>query len=480
MKLTPGFIGLALIVSIAAPGGAVTPKAGPVKTTAKAAASAEPAKPVAKPVAASPKTPAEPVPTNPNLAPIVVLSIEGIIDPVMVKYVGRGYEVAKERHAQCVLLKISTPGGLEGSMREIVQATLNSPVPTIAYVTPRGTRAASAGAFILLACHLTAMSPGTTMGAAHPVGGKGEDIGGTLNTKITNDTSAFIRSLAKQRGRSETLAEDLVRKSLSFNETEALKRKLVDAVAEDDAQLFADFDGRTVVVEGRKIVLHLVGAPVVDVGMGLREKFFHILANPELAYILLTLGTLGLIFELQNPHGITGILGAVFLIMALISLSILPFSVGGLLLMALGVGLFVAELKLQTHGGLAIAGAICLLLGSLMLFGPVEPFWHVSHALIYAMVILISSVFVLLIGLGLGALRRPASVGRESMIGAKGVALTELAPGGQVHLQGEDWTAVLAEGAAPIRRGDKVIVKSVQGLTLEVEPAAGAPKAPGA
>ena len=455
-KLVAGIAGL-LLVS-AAGSFAATP--APAKHAAKSV-------PAAKPPAAGPAA------TNPNLPAIVVLSIEGIIDPVMSKYVARGYQVARDRHAQCVLLKISTPGGLEGSMREIVQETLNSPLPTIAYVTPRGTRAASAGAFILLACHLTAMAPGTTMGAAHPVGGKGEDIASTLNKKITNDTSAFIRGLAQQRGRNAAIAEDLVRNSLSFNDAEALKAKLVDAVAEDANQLFAGFDGKTVVVEGRKIVLHLVGAPLVDVGMGWREKFFHMLANPELAYILLSLGTLGLIFELQNPHGVAGVLGAVFLVLALISLSIIPFSVGGLVLMALGVGLFIAEIKIQAHGSLAIAGAVCLLLGSLMLFAPIEPFWHVSRALIVSMVVLISAVFVLLTVLGLGALRRPASVGREAVVGAKGVALTDLDPDGQVHVQGENWSAVLAEGAAPVRKGGKVIVKSVQGLTLEVEPAEG-------
>jgi len=420
------------------------------------------------------------VPANPNLPPIVVISIDGIIDPVMVKYVQRGYRAALDRGAQCVLLRISTPGGLEGAMREIVQATLNSPLPTIAYVAPRGTRAASAGAFILLACHLTAMAPGTTMGAAHPVGGKGEDIAKTLDTKITNDTAAFIRSLAQQRGRNAKIAEDLVRKSLSFNDAEALKAKLVDAVADDDNQLFAGFNGRTVVVEGRKKVLRLLGAPVVEVEMGWREKFFHMLANPELAYILLTLGTLGMIFELQNPHGITGVLGAIFLVLALISLSIIPFNIGGLVLMGLAVGLFIAEIKLQTHGGLAIAGIICLLLGSLMLFAPIEPFWHVSRALIYGMVVLFSSVFILLAALGLGALRRPASVGREAVVGAKGVALSDLAPTGQVHIQGENWSAVVVEGAPAVRKGDKVIVKSVQGLTLEVEPAAGGPTGPAA
>jgi membrane-bound serine protease (ClpP class) len=205
-----------------------------------------------------------------------------------------------------------------------------------------------------------------------------------------------------------------------------------------------------------------------------------VLANPELAYILLTLGTLGLIFELQNPHGVTGVLGAIFLVLALISFSIIPFSVGGLALMALGVGLFVAEIKLQTHGGLAIAGAICLLLGSLMLFAPIEPFWHVSRILIVSMALLFSSVFVLLTIIGLGALRRPPSVGREMLAGAHGVALTNLAPAGQVHVQGEIWSAVLVDGAAPVHKGGKIIVKSVQGLTLEVKPAPGAPARPAA
>lgn len=403
---------------------------------------------------------------------VAVLRLEGVVDPVMARYVERGYDEALTMGAEAVVLSVNTPGGLMTSMREIVGTILNSPLPTIGYVNPRGALAGSAGAFIMMACHLTAMAPGTTMGAAHPVGGKGEDIGKHLDAKVTNDAAAFMRSLAEQRGRDAKWAELTVTKSISVNEREALVKKVVDAIPESLDRLLRDFDARSVswtLTEGGKAtrkVLRLKGARVVPIDMGWRERFFHVLAHPEIAYILLTLGTLGLIFELQNPHGFTGAAGAVALILALISLSILPFNVGGLLLMALGVGLFFADMKFSTHGGLSIAGVICLLLGSLTLFSPMEPFMRVSRPLIYTMVALMSAFFGTIVVLGLRAQRAPAAMGSSALAGARGRAVTTLDPDGIVHVAGEEWSARAPGGR--VRKGAGVIVVKVNGLNLEV------------
>ncbi len=405
--------------------------------------------------------------------PVVVLTLEGVVDPVMARYVERGYAEADALGASAVVLAINTPGGLMTSMREIIQAILNAPIPTIGYVTPKGGLAGSAGAFIMMACHLTAMAPGTTMGAAHPVSGKGEEIPKTLDKKITNDAAALMRSLATQRGRNAVWAEEAVTKSKSLTEQEALAKKVVEAVAGDLDELLHRFNGRTVSWtasgSGRaeRRTLTVSGNRVKSIPMNWRERLFHMLAHPELAYILLSLGTMGLIFELQSSGlGLAGFFGGVCLILALISLSIIPFNVGGLFLMAIGVGLFFADLKLQTHGGLSLLGVICLFFGSTMLFSPIEPFFQVSRPLIYSTVGMTAAFFGGLVWLGLKAQTLPPAMGSASLTGATGVAVSALDPDGIVHVKGEDWSAT---AESKIRKGDRVIVKSVKGLTLLVE-----------
>lgn len=405
--------------------------------------------------------------------PVVVLRLDGAVDPVMARYVERGYAAAADQGAAAVVLEVNTPGGLMTSMREIIQTILNAPVPTIGYVTPKGGLAGSAGAFIMMACHLTAMAPGTTMGAAHPVAGKGEDIPKTLDKKITNDAAALMRSLATQRGRNAVWAEETVTKSKSSSEQEALTRKAIELVAGDLGELLTKFNGRTVSWTdsgsgtARRRTLSLSRDRVQAIAMNLREKFFHMLAHPEIAYILMSLGTMGLIFELQSPGlGLAGFFGGTCLILALISLSIIPFNVGGLLLMAVGVGLFFADLKLQTHGGLSLLGIVCLFFGSTMLFSPIEPFFQLSRPLIYATVGMTAAFFGSLVWLGLQAQTLPASTGSAALAGSAGIAVSALDPDGIVRVKGEEWSATAER---KIRKGDHVIVKSVNGLTLLVE-----------
>lgn len=446
----------------AAPKSATAPSSAPAPLVKKA--------PAHQPAAAR-------LPAVDGHGPVVVLRLDGVVDPVMARYVERGYRTAVEQGAQCVVLSVNTPGGLMTSMREIVGSTLNSTVPTIGYVNPRGALAGSAGAFIMMACSLTAMAPETTMGAAHPVGGKGEDIAKHLDAKVTNDAAALMRSLATQRGRNADWAEQVVTKSLSVNEREALAKKVIDGIPDSLDLLLKSFDGRRVETGGVLTTLHLTGARVIVLEMGLRERFFHMLAHPELAYILMTLGTLGLIFELQSPHGVTGIAGLVCLVLALISLSIIPFSAGGLALMALGVGLFIADLKLMTHGALSLAGLGCLLLGSLMLFSPIEPFWHVSRILIFGVTGMTAAFLASLVYLGVSAQHGAHRAGHVTLVGERGVALSDVAATGVVRVRGEEWSATVAEGAPRIRKGHGIIITGVNGLTVEVEPAGGAAEA---
>jgi len=403
--------------------------------------------------------------------PAALIKLDGVIDPVLVRYVQRAYQKAEKTGAQCVILEINTPGGLEISMREIIQEILNSPLPTIAYVSPKGGRAASAGAFIVLACNLSAMAPNTTIGAAHPVAGEGKDIPGNLDKKITNDAAAFIRSLAAERGRDVKWAEDAVRKSVSLNGVEAVKQRIIDCVAEDRTDLLKKMNGKTVTVGGKKSVLDLTGAEVVPIEITTRERFFHTIAHPEIAYILLMLGTVGLIFEFQSGLGIGAVLGTICLVLGMISLSILPFNVGGLLIILLGLGLMIAELKFATHGILTAAGIACLLFGSIMLFSPLEPFWKVSRVVIFSTVGMMAVVFAGITLLGIAAQRAPKASGMETLPGMHGNTVTDLDPSGIVRVAGEEWSALVAEGAHKIRKGEGIIVKSVEGLKLVVEPA---------
>jgi len=454
---------------------AVFSLAGPVPAATLATPSPKPAPKVRKATAHQPA--AARIPAVEGHGPVVVLRLDGVVDPVMARYVERGYHTAQEEGAQCVVLSVNTPGGLMTSMREIVGSTLNSSVPTIGYVNPKGALAGSAGAFIMMACSLTAMAPETTMGAAHPVGGKGEDISKHLDAKVTNDAAALMRSLATQRGRNADWAEQVVTKSLSVNEREALAKKVIDGIPDTLDLLLKAFDGRKVEAAGVVTTLHLPGARIIVLDMGLRERFFHVLAHPELAYILMTLGTLGLIFELQSPHGVTGIAGLVCLVLALISLSIIPFSAGGLALMALGVGLFIADLKLMTHGALSLAGLGCLLLGSLMLFSPIEPFWHVSRILIFGVTGMTAAFLASLVYLGISAQHGAHRAGHVTLVGERGVALSDIGATGVVRVRGEEWSATLAEGAPRVRKGHGIIIRGVNGLTVEIEPAGGTPAA---
>lgn len=395
-----------------------------------------------------------------------VLTLDGVISPVTVRLVESAIERARADGSQALVIRLDTPGGLERSMRSIAQRILNAEVPVVVYVAPTGARAASAGVFITLAAHIAAMAPATNIGAAHPVA-----VGGNVDKeslrKIENDAAAFIRTLALERGRNADWAEKAVRESVSVTEREALKLRVVDLIADSLPDLLEKIDGRTVKTTRGPVTLATRGAEVMPIEVGLRDRFLNVITDPNVAYILMMLGVLGLFFELSNPGVIVpGVIGGISLILAFYAFQSLPINFAGLLLILLGIVLLVAEIKVVSHGVLAIGGVIAMALGSLMLFDAPELSFRLSRWLLLATVGAVASAFLITMTAGARALRRPPMMGARGMIGTTGVARGALAPEGQVHIGGELWRAV-ADGGH-VEDGRSVRVVDVEGLTLKV------------
>jgi membrane-bound serine protease (ClpP class) len=399
-------------------------------------------------------------------APVATIDIEGVISPVTLRLVGLAIDRAQAERAQALVIQLDTPGGLERSMRAIVQRMMNAEVPVIVYVGPTGARAASAGVFITMAAHVAAMAPGTTIGAAHPVGGAGEDIPGEMGKKIENFTTSFSESIAKQRGRNVEWAAKAVRESVSVTADEAAKLKVVDLVARDLDDLLARVEGRSVEIGGEKRTLHLKGSEVREYTMRLAQRILAILADPNIVYPLMMLGLLGLYIELTHPGAVfPGVAGAICLLLALTAMQILPVNYGALALIVLGVALLVAEAFLPTFGVVGVGGFVAFLFGSLFLFSGNGEEMQVARGLVFgagggvALFMLVVAVFV--------ARRRkqPSRLGVEGMIGAVGVARERLAPTGTVVVHGEYWTADADEA---IESGAPIEVTAVEGLRLRV------------
>ena len=393
---------------------------------------------------------------------------EGVINPVAAEYINHVLAVAQEAGAVAVVLRLDTPGGLDTSMRLIIKDITASPIPVIVYVSPSGGRAASAGVFILYAAHIAAMAPGTNVGAAHPVAMGGGEMDAVMKAKVENDAAAYIKSIAEKRGRNVQWAEDAVRKSLSVTEKEALTLKVIDLVAEDMPSLLAAVDGRDVVTGAGKVVLRTKGAPLQETVMGWRLEALKALSDPNIAFILMTLGTIGLIAELYNPGAILpGIVGAISLILAFYSLQTLPINYAGVLLILLSIVLFILEIKVVSYGLLSLGGIASMVLGALMLVKTDAPFLKVSLSVIIPTVVTFGGLLLAVTWLAVKSQRRRSVTGSEGMIGTIAVAMTELAPRGKVLLQGEIWDAVSEE---PIHEGEESEVKAVAGLTLTVRP----------
>ncbi|MBI3356486.1 MAG: nodulation protein NfeD [Nitrospirae bacterium] len=399
---------------------------------------------------------------------IVVASYEGVINPVAAEYLHDALSYAESSAAQALILKLDTPGGLDTSMRLIVKDITGSPLPVIVFVAPSGGRAASAGVFITMAAHVAAMAPGTNIGAAHPVAMGGGEMDKTMKEKVENDSVAYIKSIAEQHRRNVSWAEDAVRKSVSVTEQEALKLKIVDLVAEDLPALLKLLNGRKISLPNGSITLTTEATTLREFPMGIRLELLKALSDPNIAYLLMTIGTIGILAELYNPGAILpGIVGAISLILAFYSLQSLPINYAGVLLLILGIVFFILEATVTSYGLLAIGGVVSMTFGSLMLIKSDAEFFQISWAVIVPVIITTAAVSLFIVGMGIRAMRRSPQTGREGMIGAIGIAKTALRPDGKVAIHGELWDAV---SDAPVEPGTSAKVLRVEGLTLYVTP----------
>src|SRR4029077_4035655 len=358
------------------------------------------------------------------------------------------------------------PGGLDTSMRLILKDITGATIPVVVYVSPSSGRAASAGVFITMAAHVAAMAPGTNIGAAHPVAMGGGELDKTMKEKVENDSVAYIKSIAEQRGRNVAWAEDAVRKSVSVTEREAMKLKIIDLVAEDMPALLKQLDGRTIPLQSSPTVLHTADTAVREFPMGLRLELLKTLSDPNIAYLLMTLGTVGIIAELYSPGAILpGIVGAISLILAFYSLQSLPVNYAGVLLFILGIVFFILEASVTSYGLLAIGGVIAMLLGSVMLIKTDVEFLQISWSVILPVVALAAAFSLFIVGMGVKAMRRRPVTGPEEMGGLVGIVKTALTPHGQLAVHGELWEAI---SERPLQPGDKAEVIRVDGLRLYV------------
>jgi membrane-bound serine protease (ClpP class) len=399
--------------------------------------------------------------------PVATIQLEGVISPVTVRLLEAALTRAQTERAGALVILLDTPGGLERSMRLICQRLLNAEVPVIVYVAPTGARAASAGVFVTMAAHVAAMAPATNIGAAHPVAVGGGVDKETLR-KIENDAAAFARTVAAARGRNAEWAEKAVRESVSITEREAVRLNVVDLIAESIPDLLDKVDGRSMKTARGPVTLQTKGAAVSAIEVGFRDRVLNVITDPNVAYILMMLGMLGLFFELSNPGVILpGVIGGISLILAFFAFQSLPINYAGLLLILFGIALFIAEISVVSHGVLAIGGIVALGLGSLMLFDAPEAGFRVSWWVIMPTVGATAGVFLFVVAAGVRALRVRSPAGGPGLVGQTGVARGPLSPEGQVLVHGELWRAV-ARGT-PVEDGARVRVVDVNGLTLTVE-----------
>ncbi|MCJ7441169.1 MAG: nodulation protein NfeD [Thermoanaerobaculaceae bacterium] len=410
---------------------------------------------------------------------VVILTLSDSIQPASLRYLDRGLEVADSSGASATIIELNTPGGLLTSLRQMTTAITAARRPVVVYVTPAGAQAASAGFFLLMAADVAAMAPGTNAGAAHPVGGEGAELAKTIAEKVTNDAAALVRSLATQRGRSAEWAEKAVRDSTSYTEREALEKKLIDVVSNDRGDLLKWLDGRTVKrFDGRPEKVETTAAEVVVVAPNTGDKLLSVIAHPNIAYLLMLLGLVGIYFELSHPGAILpGVLGGVALLLALFALSVLPVNYVGVLLILLGISFFVLEVKVVSYGLLTVAGLVSFIFGSLMLIRSPFPALRVGLAVVLPTALAVAFVVIFLLARVLRSYRRQPLTGAKGLAGEFGEAAVALEPSGKVFVHGEYWEAI---SRAPIPKGARVRVVKVVGLLLEVEPAWGESLGPGA
>jgi membrane-bound serine protease (ClpP class) len=400
-------------------------------------------------------------------APVSVLTVKGVINPVSAEYLIEGITEARDKGYQAVIIEMDTPGGLDDSMRDIIQTMINTNIPVIVYVHPSGARAASAGAFITIAADFAVMTPGTNIGAASPVS-LGETMDETMKAKVTNDAAAYIAGLATKNKKNVEIARRMVTEAISIPSEEALSENIIDFIAKDRTELISKLNGMTFATTKGDFTLQLEGADIIEDPMGFRFEFLYILSNPNIAYILMMLGIMGLYFELSNPGTILpGVLGGICLVLAFYSFQTLPVNYAGVLLILFAVLLFILEIKAATHGFLAIGGVIALFFGSILLFDTKVEFLRVSMKVILPTVIGVALFFVLVVTLAIRAYRKKPTTGTEGILGEIGVAKSRIDDqGGRVFVHGEWWDAVSDE---PVPEGAKVEVIESKNLSIKVK-----------
>ena len=397
-----------------------------------------------------------------------VITVNATITPPIAEYILQNIRESTSQNAAGLIILLDTPGGLDSSMREIAKGILNAPLPVIVFVHPSGARAASAGVIITISAHIAAMTPGTNIGAAHPVGiGIGGGMDKTMAAKVENDAVAYVKGIAKKRGRNEEWAAKAVLKSESITAEEALKLGVIDIVATNVSQLLSQLDNRHIDLPGGTRVLNTRNAQVREKDMGMRLRILSAVSNPNIAYILLLVGLAGLYFEFANPGVILpGVIGGMSLILAFFALQTLPVNYAGVLLILFAIVLFIAEIKVISHGLLAVGGIISLVMGSLLLFDSSEPALRVSLQVLVPTVVIVSLFFVGVISLVVKAQLSKKHTGKEGMEGAEGIAVTVILAQGKVLIKGEYWNAM---SERKIEQGKPIRVISVEGLNLNVE-----------
>jgi membrane-bound serine protease (ClpP class) len=398
---------------------------------------------------------------------VYVLRAVGSVNPGLAEFIAESIRTAEHENAEALVIELDTPGGLDSSMRQIVQAISNAKVPVIVYVYPRGARAASAGVFVTMAADVAAMAPGTNIGAAHPVSVGMGKLDKTMEQKVLNDMVALGRSLAAERGRNADWMEKAVRQSVSIPATEAVKLKVVDLMANNLDDLLTKINGRQVEVGGKQLVLHTVGAPVREIPEGLRFRLLKHIADPNIAFILMMIGLAGLYFEMTNPGMVLpGVVGSICLLLAFFAFQTLPINYIGVLLILLAFVFFILEIKITSYGLLSVAGVVSLFLGGIMLFrGGEGEDMSISWGVLIPTVVTISLFFIAVAGIVFRSHLLPSMSGTAGMVGERGVAYTALNPEGQVYVHGEYWNA---ESTEPVAKGEPVEVLQVVELKLLV------------
>lgn len=393
---------------------------------------------------------------------VVIIDLEGPISPGTATFLTRGLKMAEEDNSVLAIIRLDTPGGLASSMRDMVKAIMNSKIPVVVYVAPNGAGAASAGVMVTVAAHVAAMAPSTNIGAAHPVNIGGKDIQKTMSEKVVNDMASYGRGIAQEKGRNAEWVERAIRESVSITAEEALKMNVIDVVAKDVDELLQMLNGREINLPSGKVILNTEGLEKIYYNPGFRDRVLETISDPNIAYILMIIGIAGLYFEFSHPGTILpGVIGAISLILAFFSFQALPVNYAGLLLIALSVIFFIAEIKITSYGILSIGGVVSLTLGSIMLFEDVG----VSLRLMAPTIILVAGFFIIVSSLAFRAYRIKPKGGMEGLMGETGEVKRQIDPEGLIFVHGELWRAVSGE---KISIGEKVEVEGIQGLVLRV------------